>query len=460
MTTIPVNATLVNGQAIVTLASQPFHRKITNLYLQTTAPGGVNVFRASLTSQAVAGNLIGNRINLSGVIPLPAGQQLFVVWDNVPTPVSAASAQISYERDDSPLAGSGSVSVTWDVNAISSLTVPTGATTTARIVIGTDPTGTSGQILIYNNANQLVAQIDSTEIAFFGSNGSFVDLKSVGNTAQIDIEPGGGNVNAATIRGGVAASGAPQLIITSPQQTLTSPNSTAGIMLQGANAVFPESFVSIGSDALQFSGFAGTGSGAFLSMGNAQGQPPVVSLGVSGGSDIGMDGGGFSIANNVTIATTSMDLLVGTANGQGVRLGTGVLNASNGQGINGAFAGGTVAANVYADAPGTPQLTFVKDFAGTGVEIELHATCFNNTVLSTVMWGVHLNGADFDVSQFSFNNLGVHMQQSGILTIAKNAIPAGTYTVTMRWRNVGAVGTIATAAGNDWRSMRVREISG
>lgn len=147
-----------------------------------------------------------------------------------------------------------------------------------------------------------------------GSNGSFVELHSVGNTAEIAVEPGGGNVNAATIKGGVTAGGQPQLLITSPQQTLTSPNSTASVIVQGANASLAESFIGLNADAVQIIGAAGnSGVGdAVLNLGNLQGSPAGVNLGIVGGSSLGIDGGGLSIANNITLSTGSVSFLITT----------------------------------------------------------------------------------------------------------------------------------------------------
>lgn len=68
----------------------------------------------------------------------------------------------------------------WGNDTTTTLVVPTGATTGARVVIN----GLTGQIQVYNSSNTLVAQIDSAGIETFASDGSAV-LTSAGATEWV-----------------------------------------------------------------------------------------------------------------------------------------------------------------------------------------------------------------------------------------------------------------------------------
>ena len=182
-------------------------------------------------------------------------------------------------------------------------------------VPGAHVTITGGQILIFDSGNNLVGQLDSTGIEAIGSNGSLVRLHTVGSAAEIGVLPGGGNVNEAIIAGANGPSSTPQLVIESPQQTLTTPNTRASIVLQGANAVFGKALATMSADEVSITGLAnGTGVGsAGLDVGGPGATVPGgANLFGGSGSAIGLDTGGPSIANNVTIATNSLSLIVNT----------------------------------------------------------------------------------------------------------------------------------------------------
>jgi len=102
---------------------------------------------------------------------------------------------------------------------------------------GTDPGAhviiTGGQILIYDSTNTLVGQLDQNGIESLGSNGSIASLLTLAGQAQARFLPGGGNVNAGQIVGEMSGS-VPELLVSSPQQTLTSPNDRAMMALFGA----------------------------------------------------------------------------------------------------------------------------------------------------------------------------------------------------------------------------------
>lgn len=173
------NATLINGLPTVTVPPKPYHRKVTNIVVGNGVPSGVNVYRGLLGSVPVAQNTSGANNTVSGVINLPAGQQLFVVWTAVGSPVSSAFARVSFEKTDSPLdEGSADVSA-WTVNPVSSITLPTGATSGLRIVLD----GSTDTIKMYDAANRLVVQLDPTGIV----TGDDLGLGAAANTIRMNV---------------------------------------------------------------------------------------------------------------------------------------------------------------------------------------------------------------------------------------------------------------------------------
>lgn len=154
-----LRGSLVNGLPTCTFAPAPFHRTVTNIVVGNSVQSGVKVFRASLGSVPVAQNLLGINNTLAGSINLPAGQILFVQWDTVGAGGAAdAFARVSFEDDsDSPLGG-GPDSHTWSTELVTSITLPTGASSGARIVLD----GSNDVIKIFDANNHLVAQLDPT----------------------------------------------------------------------------------------------------------------------------------------------------------------------------------------------------------------------------------------------------------------------------------------------------------
>lgn len=188
---------------------------------------------------------------------------------------------------------------------VSTLVIPTGATTGARIVLN----GLTGQIQVYNSSNVLVAQIDSTGLQTYSSSGTSSTIISPGPPTTIKMLPSGGNVNAGTITSGVTGGGQPELIFQSPQQTASSPNNTSSIVMFGANNNLPASQVVISADdiALQAT-ITGSGTTAQLGLGGLQAGGAVSGVALIGGngSTIGMDTSGGALANEIFISATTI----------------------------------------------------------------------------------------------------------------------------------------------------------
>jgi len=164
---------------------------------------------------------------------------------------------------------------------------------------------TGGQILVFDSGNNLIGQIDSTGIAALGTDGSIVHIYDVAGIARLGLLPGGGNVNEASVIAGMSGP-QPQLVIRSPQQTLTLPNTQSLILLTGATSTVPGSAV-ITSDNISLSGTKGvslSGQNASLNVGDT-GSGPGQAVLSAGSVAIALDGGGLSITNNITLSTAT-----------------------------------------------------------------------------------------------------------------------------------------------------------
>lgn len=156
--------------------------------------------------------------------------------------------------------------------------------------------GPGDVIQVFNSSNQLVAQISETGIQTFGpTDGSQVAMvPGIGPVAsELKLTPGGGNVSPAIVAGATAGGPAtqPQLVMLSPQQTLTTPNSRSEMTLIGADNTIPASQAIVSADAVTLNGLAGTnGVGeAVLAIGGNQGSPATVQLLAGTGAGLQVD---------------------------------------------------------------------------------------------------------------------------------------------------------------------------
>lgn len=91
-------ATLINGKATAVFNSRPYTRMVVTVDMQNTVAGPVTLYRGSLSGafSRIAGSPQGSNQQYTQPFRLPAGQGMFVVWDSLPTPVSGASAKITW----------------------------------------------------------------------------------------------------------------------------------------------------------------------------------------------------------------------------------------------------------------------------------------------------------------------------------------------------------------------------
>jgi len=175
-----------------------------------------------------------------------------------------------------------------------------------------------------------------------------------------------------------------------------------------------------------------------------------------------MDWGAGPGATDVILSRTAANEL-STGTGDAFKV-SGDYVAASCNGINGAaMASGTdsTTSGTYVNWGGTTPLnnfSFTKRFASTRVRIDLHLTLYAVTNDAGVFLGVNLNSTDFDIAKLeaAAGLLGERKQVSGVRFLT--GIPAGTYTVTGRWKRTTGTGTL-TRAPDDWVSLAAMEVS-
>ena len=109
----------------------------------------------------------------------------------------------------------------------------------------------------------------------------------------------------------------------------------------------------------------------------------------------------------------------------------------------------------YTDITGV-ALNFTKKFVDTAFKVTILGSSFAGSVGGNVNAGVLVDGVDYLVAEFFYNQAGVHLTWGGIRDDVAPALPAATYTVQARWNNTGA-GTLSMDL-NDRVSLSVEEV--
>jgi hypothetical protein len=122
---------------------------------------------------------------------------------------------------------------------------------------------------------------------------------------------------------------------------------------------------------------------------------------------------------------------------------------------NAVGASGTTAIGTYSNLPGAPSVTILK---GGGTEtkllVDVRISSYNSDALGIADIGVQVDGTDYQVTRFFYNQALVHAAYG-----AQRLIPnlsAGLKTVAGRWLQAG-VGTL-TQNSDDWTSITVSEV--
>jgi hypothetical protein len=124
---------------------------------------------------------------------------------------------------------------------------------------------------------------------------------------------------------------------------------------------------------------------------------------------------------------------------------------------------GALSSASYLDLSEFPAFSFTKFFDNTFVAIKASYSAYVTTGNTEVEWAVRLAqtsgdtpyaSADISMSGIFFNNATEHLSKS--MEKRMLGIPAGTYTVTLRWRRAGGSGT-AIANADDGYSVELDE---
>lgn len=109
----------------------------------------------------------------------------------------------------------------------------------------------------------------------------------------------------------------------------------------------------------------------------------------------------------------------------------------------------------FADAGDGATVTFTKVRDTTAIRVGLIAYAYSTATATIAQFGVNVAGTDYAVGYLAYNVANQHMPIGGFTRIT--GIPAGTYTIPVRWRRISGAG-IVNINGDDRYSFEVDEI--
>lgn len=118
-----------------------------------------------------------------------------------------------------------------------------------------------------------------------------------------------------------------------------------------------------------------------------------------------------------------------------------------------ATVGGTSSGS-YSNMPGSPSVSITKS-ASTSLLASLQISAYSSSAVNGAELAVSVNSSDYQLCRIGFNIVNNHTTLGGQRIIT--GIPAGSFTVTARWR-VLVGGTVAQDA-NDWVSLVVTDFA-
>ncbi len=130
---------------------------------------------------------------------------------------------------------------------------------------------------------------------------------------------------------------------------------------------------------------------------------------------------------------------------------------SNEVGISVASVADTTTSATYVSFAGTASVSITKVQDATRLRVDLATTAFIATGDSEGRFGVLVGGVDYDLVNWDASTLSDREGWGGFVYIPAASVPAGVYTVQLRWRRVSGAGTL-TRQTSDWISLSCREV--
>ncbi len=327
----------------------------------------------------------------------------------------------------------------WSNDAITTLVIPTRATTGARLVID----GTTGSILIYNSANVLVGQLDPTGLWIYDADGSYVHI--------FDENPGDGAVAQFRPPSSVGTINAPaQIGVATDPITGGIGTSFIGATINGNS---PPG-VYMNSQGLFLDAPAATGGGLMVAYADAG---VVIQTGPNGDVELQDQAGttrisvsGTTGAVTVNAPITYQTRYLGNFFSSNNEIGPAVVNSTTSASFANVFGAGGVFA---FSCNGTKQ----AGAATSNLLCTVSTSCFSSAINTAVEWEVRdLNsGANAVITSNFFNVASDHRWMSGTQLIT--GVPAGAYNIAPRWRRSAGAGTLQRQS-DDRLTLLVQEI--
>lgn len=116
----------------------------------------------------------------------------------------------------------------------------------------------------------------------------------------------------------------------------------------------------------------------------------------------------------------------------------------------------------FLDLPEFGSFSFNKAYDNTFVRVGLTASCFSSVATTRVVWAVRVvqtvgasafGPTDWNMGGFMINTVNVHTSFTKFkrfLGLADGGIPAGTYTISLRWRRSSGTGTLSADTNDDF----------
>jgi hypothetical protein len=130
----------------------------------------------------------------------------------------------------------------------------------------------------------------------------------------------------------------------------------------------------------------------------------------------------------------------------------------------GPVGGTSVTVFTFIDHAGIPGFTFTKIYDNTFVRMAVTGSAYTNVTNSSVRFGLRLTAqdpgssyaaTDYNMVHIFYNQASVHLGKSSFYRAL--GIPAGSYTVQLRWRRYSGTGNTLFADDSDFYSIELDE---